>query len=168
MKADRGFTIIELVMVTVVTGALAVVAMIAIWGAMTSFKIDAAATKVISDLRYAQHLARTYNGWYGVDFSIDPDNHYDVYATDGSTDTAVQNPANRTENLQIDVEDEYGVTISAVNIAGGDKVEFNPLGTPYDDKLGSKLSTAGTITLTHGASTRIVQIIPNTGKAELQ
>lgn len=155
-------------MVMVVAGALAVFAAVAIWGAVTSFRIDAAATKVISDLRYAQHLARTYNGWYGVKFAVDPANHYDVYSTDGSTDDDVPNPANTAEDLQIDVEDEYGVTISAVNIEGGDKVEFHPLGTPYDDMLGSKLSSTGTITLMLEGNTRIIEVVPNTGKAQLQ
>ena len=168
LKDRRAFTMIELILILTLMGALMVFAAVAIWGAVTTFKLDAATAKVISDIRYAQHLARTHNQWYGINFQVDPVNSYNVYYTDGSTDTDVENPADPSTTLQIDVNDEYsGVTISGVSIGSGGKVEFNPIGTPYDDVTGSTLVATGTITLTHGGTSRTIQIYPNTGKVEL-
>ena len=165
----RGFTLIELSITIAIIGALVVFAAVAMTAAINSFKFNSAVAQVMFDIRYAQHLARTRNGWYGIRFQIDPVDEYNVYQTDGATDTNVTDPANTAEDLVVDVNNDYdGVTISAVNIAGSNKVEFNPLGVPYDDMAGSPLAAAGTVTLSRGGSTKVVQIIKNTGRVELQ
>jgi prepilin-type N-terminal cleavage/methylation domain-containing protein len=167
-NAQKGFTIVELALVIALTGILATFAVVSIWGAASTIKLNAAASKVISDIRFAQHLARTHNQWYGINFQSDPTNIYNVYHTDGSTDTTVVNPANKATDLQLNLNSKYkGVTISGVNIEGGSTVEFNPYGTPYDDMIGSPLTAAGTITLTLGGNSKVIQITPNTGKVEL-
>ena len=60
------------------------------------------------------------------------------------------------------------MAITAVDIGGGNKVEFNPMGTPYLDKTGAALAGTGTITLSSGGVTKVVQIFKNTGRVELQ
>jgi prepilin-type N-terminal cleavage/methylation domain-containing protein len=165
----RGLTLIELSITIAIIGALAVFAVVAMTSAISSFKFNSAVAQVMFDIRYAQHLARTRNGWYGIRFQIDPVDEYNVYHTDGATDTNVTDPANTSEDLVVDVNSNYDrVTISAVNIAGGNKVEFNPVGTPYDDMAGSPLAATGTVTLSLGGSTKVIQIIKNTGRVELQ
>lgn len=166
---DGGFTLVEIIVTMVVISVLAVVAIVAINSSMNSFKFSGATAKVISDIRYAQHLARTRNGWYGIGFSADPANSYNVYSTDGTTDADVSNPANTSQPLVINLSADYrGVTISAVNIAGGNKVEFNPLGVPHNDKNGNPLAADGTVTLSLGGANQVVRIIKGTGKVELQ
>lgn len=166
---SRGFTLIEFVIVIAILGVMSLVAWVAIWNPIDNFRLNAATAKVLSDMRYAQHLARTRNGWYGIRFQANPTNQYNVYQTDGTTDTNVANPANPASPLVINVSDDYGsVTIGAVNIAGGDKVEFNPLGTPYNDMSGSPLAATGTVTLTSGTSNKVIQIFKDTGRVELQ
>lgn len=164
-----GFTIIEVSVAMAVIGALVVFAVVGITSAINSFKFNSAVAQVMFDIRYAQHLARTRNGWYGIRFQANPTNQYNVYQTDGTTDTNVTDPANPAQDLVVNVSSDYGgVTISAVNIAGGSQVEFNPLGTPYDDMAGSALAATGTVTLSLGGSTKVIQIIKNTGRVELQ
>lgn len=164
-----GFTLLEIIVTIGIVSALAIVAFAAIWGTTRTFKLDAASTKVISDIRYAQHLARTHNGWYGIRFQANPANRYSVYRTNGITDTNVQDPSNPSSELVVNVAAEYrGVVIGSVNIAGGDKVEFNPVGTPYSDALGSPLASTGTVTLSSDGSGVVIRVIKNTGRAEFQ
>ena len=162
----RGFTLVELVAVVALTAILSIAAYAAVSTTVGTFKLNAAATKMIEDIRYAQHLARTHNGWYGVLFQPNPANQYTVYQTDGTTDTAVTNPLNPVTTLSINTNTDYGVTITIANIGGGTQVEFNPMGVPYNDKTGAALAANGTVTLTRGGSSKTITIIQNTGKAE--
>lgn len=164
-----GFTIIEILVIIGVVGALAVFAATGMWSSVSNFKFSAAVNKVIGDVRYTQHLARTHNGWYGIEFFANPQNTYHVYSTTGAADVDVADPANRALTLSVDLNASYGgIEIQAVDIGGGNKVEFNPIGTPYLDKNGAQLAATGTITLSLGESTRTIQILKNTGKVELQ
>jgi len=166
---SRGFTVIELIVIISIMAAFSVFAAAAIFGALGTFTMNSATTKLINDIRYTQQLARTRNGWYGIRFQTDPTNQYNVYSTDGSTDTNVTNPANRAQDFVIYIDDDFnGVIISGVNIAGGDKVEFNPRGMPFDDVSGTELSSNGMVTLNSGTSSQTIRIIPNTGRVELQ
>ena len=169
IKRVCGFTLIELVITIAVLGALSVGAYVAIDNSLTSFRLDAASAKLMNDMRFAQHLARTRNAWFGVSFQINPVNQYTVYETDGVTDTPVPDPVNPAQTLVVNMASEYdGTTITAVNIDGGSKVEFNALGVPFTDALASEIVAAGTITLTQGTTTRTIQVIPETGRVEEQ
>lgn len=160
---------IELVLIAVMLIAMGGVAFAAISSALSAFKLDGAATRIINDLRYAQHLARTHNEWHGVELIANPTNVYRVYYTDGLSDADVVDPVNPTNALSVDVQDEYGgVIILAVDIAGGTQVEFNPLGEPYDDKEGAPLASTGTITLWYNGTSKVIRIIQSTGRVELQ
>lgn len=165
-RGPGGFTFVEVAVVVAAVAALSVFAAGVVWSAMTNYRFNAATAKVLQDIRYAQQQARVRNGWYGIQFQTP--GTYHVYQTDGSTDTDVTDPANRAATLVVDTSNSYGVSISAVNIDGGDKVEFGPVGTPYVDKAGAALASAGTVTLTAGGSSRVIQVLKGTGRAELQ
>lgn len=166
-RKSLGFTLIELVITIAVVGVLATVAYVTMDSSLGSYRLGNAEFKVIGVMRYAQQLAMTNNDWYGVSFLVDPNNQYTVYQTDGSTDTPLSDPANPAQNMVADVAAEFpGVVISAVNIAGGDKVEFSPTGEPFDDRSGTALAATGTVTLTHDAVNRVIDILPVTGRTE--
>lgn len=167
-QRELGYSLSELIVVISIIGILAVVAIAGYIGTIDNYRINSATSKILSDIRYAQQQARVRSGWFGIQFQIAPTNQYHVYETDGVSDVDVVNPQNLSENLIIDVMADYRTTISAVDIEGGDKVEFSPTGTPYLDKNGSALSVTGTITLTCGSRTEVIQIVKNTGRAELQ
>ena len=102
-------------------------------------------------------------------FQANPTNRYNVYYTDGVSDVDVLDPSNLAQLLDVDLSSEFdGVQITGVVIGAGNKVEFNPIGTPYDDISGSALSSDGTLTLSLGSATRTIKILKNTGRAELQ
>lgn len=169
IRTQPGFTVIEMIFIVTILTILAIVAFVGIWGSVRLFRLNSATIRVLDDIRYAQQLARTHNSWYGIRFQVAPVNQYNVYSTDGATDTNVANPENPGQQLVINVNSVFeGVTISAVNIAGGDKVEFNPTGTPYNDMSGSPLAANGTVTLSIEGENKVIAIIKNTGKAEVQ
>lgn len=163
-----GYTIIELVLVMALAGTLVVYAMVNITHTLENYDLSSATMEVLGYLRFAQQQAHAHNGWYGVRFDVSPADQVTVYTTDGSTDTAVTDPLNPAASLIADLSSRYNVSIVGVNIGGGAKVEFSPLGIPYGDKSGSALANDGTVTLVSGAGTRIVKVLRNTGRAELQ
>ena len=158
----------ELLLAITLTIVVLVFATAAILTSLKNYRLGSATAKVLSDIRFAQQQAHARNGWYGVRFQASPVNQYDVYSTDGTTDTTITNPANPATTLVINLMSDYEVAISAVNIGGGDKVEFDPMGTPYTDKSGSALAAAGTVTLSIGGTNRVIQILKGTGRAEVQ
>jgi len=169
LKRVAGFTFFEMVLTIAVLAVLVVGAYVAIDSSLTSFRLDAASAKLVNDIRFAQHLARTRSDWYGIEFNANPINQYEVFQTDGATDTPVPDPVNPSQNLFVTMSDEYqGVIIEGVNIEGGTRLVFNSLGVPYPSALGAQLVVAGSITLSQGVTSRIIQIIPETGRVEEQ
>lgn len=96
-------------------------------------------------------------------------NQYQVFTYSGSTETTVPDPAEPTQSLLVNLGSAYpGVTITAVNIAGGNTVVFSPNGTPYNAKNGTALTADGVITLSNGSATKTVRIAPETGRITIQ
>lgn len=168
MKNRRGFTLIEAASVIIILIILAIGSFVYI-GFTNGIKLDAAAQKMAADIRYAQSRAMSYTVWHGVIFNVNPANTYSVYSTDGTTDTAVDDPAKFGSNLTVDVNALYGATINSVYIQeGGNQIEFSPLGAPWTDKNGLILSSEASVVLGLGSQTKTVTITPNTGKVNIE
>ena len=161
----KGFTLIELVMVIVLLGIVSASAFVAI----SSYKchyLMAAAEKLSSDLRYARNLALASSKWHGAVFS---GNTYTVYETDGVNDIPISNPEREGEDFIINISDNYDdVSISSVNIASGNKVEFDPYGVPFSDKTGVPISSNGFVSLLKGGNCVVVTISPTSGAVTIQ
>jgi prepilin-type N-terminal cleavage/methylation domain-containing protein len=165
---DKGFTLIEIVIVLMLAGVLSAFALISL-DPSRGVKLEAAARKVKADLMYTRSMALSMAKWYGISFEADPANTYSVYQTDGTSDTIIQNPAQLGEDFIISLHDYYsGVKICSVNIGGGNKIEFHPLGTPYPDRNGSPLAGVCLVTLECQGLTRTILITPNTGRIGIQ
>ena len=164
----RGFTIIEAVIVTVVVGILSVVSIVAIPAQIKSIKLNNLSDKMVSDFLYAQYIANGTGQFYGISIEVDPINVYSIYTTNGTTDTIVLDPSDKTNNYTIYANTDYGIKISSVSITGGGKkIEFRPDGTPFTDKSQSPanpLTSESIVTLSNGVTTRTVRITPNTGR----
>ena len=79
----KGFTVIELIMVIVVIGIIAIVFFTQL-SPYYNIKSVSAAHRILSDIRYAQQLAIQRHTDAGVVFDVD-DNSYFVYITNTST-----------------------------------------------------------------------------------
>ncbi len=96
-------------------------------------------------------------------------NQYQVFSYSGSTEISVPDPASSSQTLSVNLSSTYpGVTITAVNIGGGNTVVFSPTGTPYNAKNGTPLTSEGVITLSNGSATKTVRIAPETGRIYIQ
>jgi prepilin-type N-terminal cleavage/methylation domain-containing protein len=164
----RAFTLIELVMVIILIGILSVTTTAVIAYAIRAIQLSGAADKVASDLRYAANMASATATWYGVSFETDPVNRYTIYTTTGTIDTVAENPAKRQSTFVVDLGTDFSVAISSVEITGGKKVEFSPLGMPFTDRTGLLVSPEGVITLSKSSSIKTVRIVPNTGRIYIQ
>ncbi len=161
---NKGFALTELMMILLIIGIIAIVVVVTL-NPYKTVRLEAAAKKIAMDLLYTKNLALSTSKWYGISFEADPVNVYIVYETDGASDKVIENPSQLGKGFVINLSGYYsGVKISSVNIGGGNKVEFHPLGTPYTDKNGSALTAAGVITVGYGGLTRTIQIAPNTGR----
>ena len=79
-----------------------------------------------------------------------------IAATDPLTQGALSGTLNR--------DFLAGVAITSVNINGGDEIEFDSFGTPYD-QTSTALTAAGTIGFTTGSAVRIE---PVTGYSSIE
>ncbi|MFC1571385.1 Tfp pilus assembly protein FimT/FimU [Candidatus Margulisiibacteriota bacterium] len=167
MKSQRAFTLIELVMVIALLGILAVASFVAI-GSFQSQHLNAAAERVAADLRYAKNLALTKTVWHGVIYNTGTE-VYEIYQTDGTTDTLIKKPEDLNQDFSVDLDNDYdGVGISSADIDSGSKVEFDPYGVPFTDKNGNAITSVGIITLSGGGSSVTVRIAPETGRVYIQ
>lgn len=152
---QRGFTIIELVMVLILLAILAAVA-IPRFSGYGGMKQGNAVLKIASDIRYAQNKATTTQKRSRVLFT--GSTNYDIY----SCATASQCPcASWILFSQVNLNNDYpGVTISS----GVAEIEFNSLGRP--DGAGSCTALAADVTVTvsySGETARTVTVLQQTG-----
>ena len=163
-----GFTLIELAIVIVILLIGSVVVFLSI-SSYRSINLRTAAEKVSNDLRYAKNLSLSSTKWHGVAFQLSPVNTYNLYETDGTTDTDIKTPEKSEQDFVINLNRDYGgVFVTNVNIDGNSKIEFSPEGIPYTDKLGVKISSIGIITLATDNSSVTVRIDPETGRVYIQ
>jgi len=145
-----GFTLIEVVVVLILLGiTTAFVAMNA-----TSHNSELVArTEVLkSHLRYAQMKSMSSNAVWGISGS---GNSYWLF-TGGSTATKRQLPGE--SGLDVDLS-AHGLSVSGLST-----YSFETWGAPCTDAAaGSRLTTAATITVSEGGTSRIINITPYTG-----
>lgn len=159
-KSARGFTLIELVMVIVIVGILAVIA-IPRFESFYAAKLDGAVKKVVSDIRYTQQLAVVRHTDSRIVFDLDNDSYVVeeevpqgsgnwVSATDPFTRATFSvNFTNHSQYKGIDIQDGSGTRA----------FQFNWLG---------ESSLGGLVTFVYQGRSRIISITANTGRVSVQ
>jgi len=155
--SQRGFTLIELVMVMVIVGILAVVVVPRL--TTQGFNLSAIAAKLATDIRYTQSLAMSQGQRYRINFTAGSYQITDingvaiVYPMTGSTAAISVSPA----------------TLSGYNPPlTNNYVAFDSKGVPYVDNSSpaTALAANAVITLTAGSDTSTLIIAPETGRVK--
>ncbi len=172
MRNHRGYTLIEAVFAIVLTGLLAAIALPQIVGAIQNLKLNSAARKILSDIRYARELALSRHGTYGIE--VDPANNlYKIFSISGSTKTVLTDPMSQKSMIvNFSTLPEYsGVTIGTVSLCevGGcpaKDLRFDSFGTPFDSS-GTVMASSATIPLSANGVTKTITIHQETAFSEV-
>jgi len=166
MRGFKGVTLIELVMVLVLIGILAVAVIPKTTATKGNIRLQAACQKVALDLRYMQQMAMAQRVRFGISFDTGDESYFGYRVNTGTkaTDPHTQGDL----EVEFDEMAEFNdIVIASTDFS--DAVEFDSIGTPYDGN-GDALSSEGVLTLetTDGASSKTVRIEPVTGKVKIQ
>lgn len=171
-KKIRGFTLVEIVTAMVIVGLLAVIARPQVMGALQNFKLNAAAAKMLSDIRYARELALSRHATYGIEVNA-VGNFYQIFLYSGGTKTILTDPTTRKAmTTDFDLLSQYsGVTIGAVDFCQGIgcpsvDLRFDSFGVPSDSS-GVVMASTATAQLSAGGITKTIQIYQQTAFCEL-
>ncbi len=150
---QRGFTLVELVVVLVIAGILAV-------GMLPRFsqgivEVSGQAEQVAADVRYAQTLSMTRGQRYCISFTS---SGYQFRTTNCTV--AVNHPATGSTAAIV----LSGTTVGTNNL-NANAIEFDTKGRPQSFTLPANNAT---IPLTSNGQTRNVVVSPETGKATVQ
>jgi MSHA pilin protein MshC len=166
MMNHRGFTLLELIMIIVLIGTLAVFAAPRL-GNISTIKTGAFVDKLRADVRYAQNLAMAQNRRYRIYFNTAPSPNpgYAVVndangngAWGGAGEVALDPAGNGMLSIALNNGQYAGITFSSIGFSGS-YVEFNSMGVPFDNA--GALSVSKNITISPGGAT--VTVTAQTG-----
>ena len=121
---EKGFTLIELIMVMVIAGILAV-AVIPHFSGVSSISLDGAAEMIVADIRYAQQLAMAEHRQYNVQFTAST-NSYRVYNDPGGPVVSIDfDEIERIQGVTIDADFQEVFNSLGVPTGGGGSVTLN-------------------------------------------
>ncbi len=151
-RAVRGFSLVEMVVVLIVLGALAAVALPRYSDALFRYRVEVAAHRLAADLRQARSVARTSS----ADRTIAFDAAADRYTVAG-VDRLDQNAG----AYEVDLAAEpYDADLDRVALDGGvDTLTFDGYGEP---------DRGGEIELRVGPYTRVVRVEADSGRVMIQ
>lgn len=167
-KPDKAYTVIEIVMVIVIMGILAVLA-IPRFDSFYSAKLNGAAKKMVSDIRYVQQLAISEHANTKIVFNTAA-NTYTAQKYNGSSWVAITDPFSRgnlTENFNSDPQ-YSGIDIFATTLSSS-TLRFTWQGVPQEgtDAAPVNLAAERSVTFTYRDNTVSVFITPETGRVRM-
>ena len=156
---QKAFTVLEIIMVITIMGIMAVLVINRITGTAES-RINLAAEKIVSDIRYCQNLAMALHEEVRLSFSI-PEDKYEVKDSSGKF---FKDPFTQ-ENFVVDFTASgplRGISIDNVDFNSGNELRFDALGHP-EDVGNNPLTSQGRIDISYKGYSKTIVVYPNTG-----
>ena len=175
----RGFTLIETIMVIVIIGILAAVA-VPRFNAFYALKLDGAMKKVRSDIRYVQQLGISRHTDTRIEFNAAANSYQACFCneTDGvcaagacgsGNWTALTDPFTRG-NLQtnFNTDPQYGgIDLTSASFGGGSTLRFDWQGVPQNSAR-TNLAADGSVSFSYQGNSNTIYVTPNTGRVRVQ
>jgi hypothetical protein len=156
----------ELIVVISLLGILAWIAYPKIT-ALNEIKLDAAARRVVADLRFAQSRSIGKRSVHGVLFEPTL-GRYTVFSP--TTASPVLDPVNAARPLRVDYvsgPEFQGVTLASAAFGSSRGVTFDYFGVPRDT-AGVELAATGRVVLTYQGMADTIDVTPGTGKVSMR
>jgi len=139
-------------MTVTIVGILCVTAE-AFFSGFTEYKLDAAARRIASDIRYLQERAMESHGDHKIVFDT-AQNRYALYAMSPSQQLLKDPFTGQDFIVDLDEEIDSGITLSSASFGGSQSLTFDRQGAP---------SSGGTIQITASKMKKMVTVVQETG-----
>lgn len=156
---NKGFTLVELIIVLVIIIIISVTLMIR-WPT-NIISLSAQAELLASDIRYTQNLAMTQGQRFSIvlNTSANPGSYQIQYSNNGAP---IQLPSGATTLVL-----GSGMTIQDPGaVLPNDYITFDTLGIPYIDNASTALAQNAPITIVSGSVTKTITVSPQTGRVQ--
>ena len=168
MKREKGITVVELIIVIIAIGVLSAI-IIPQFGVFSGFKLEGAAQKLVSHLRYAQQQAITTQIAHQIDF--DPDKNEYLAKVDRNDYLNLDSEAQKSyidDGTNVWLKDAHSgkkidIDLGDINMSTAlTQVEFNSLGS-------ATLSGSGNeVALNYKGKSKTITITATTGRVSVQ
>ncbi len=162
-RDGRGLSLVEVMLVVLVLGIVAVAGVPVLTNSLDGMRLDAAAEEVVTVIRYARHRAMQDTG-AGFGVSFDPDaNAFRCYEI--STGKTVLHPLDKKDYV-IDfdgIRHLKGVVLDDADFHGDPFVEFDAMG---DSTF--RIDKIGVVSLRYAGQTKTIVVSPPAGKVSVQ
>ena len=129
-KATPGFSLTELIVMIVLIGIFAAMAMTRTSTGMTTIQVQIAIDQITSDIDYSKSMAFARHDTITLVFSTTLEQYTIYNGPDGSRSAIIDFPNSTNGVISFDQSDFIEVDITSANFGGSDELQFLPLGDP--------------------------------------
>ena len=150
-KATPGFSLTELIVMIVLIGIFAAMAMTRTSTGMTTIQVQIAIDQITTDIDYSKSMAFARHDTITLVFSTTLEQYTIYNGPDGSRSAITDFPNSTNGVISFDQSDFIEVDITSANFSGSSELQFLPLGDP---------KSGGSIVL----NSKTISVAPVTGQ----